>query len=293
MERPVDLMAAALTLSEKELVARERAIAARHLDKFPWGSVAWAFLNLACWLSLWPLTMSGILPLWAAFPIACANLMLCYLPSHEAQHDIIARPGTPLRWLNELVGHLSTIPLLLPYRVARLTHLEHHKHANHPELDPDYGTHADTALQSLWQSVQAQQPGSKTEAYGETLRRIGRPEVALDAAVYELVYYALMIALCWTGHALEAALIWWLPKHLGLIYIRHYLSWAPHNPGMAQGRYKDTRGFRSAVGNVLSMGMQFHIVHHLHPRIPLMRTPRAFREMREVLEARGCRMDNL
>ena len=32
---------------------------------------------------------------------------------------------------------MSTIPLVLPYRVAKLTHMEHHKHANHPELDPD------------------------------------------------------------------------------------------------------------------------------------------------------------
>lgn len=293
MEGPVDLMDGSAGLSEKELMAAERAIAARHIDRFPWGSVAWAFLNLACWLSLWPLTMMGILPVWAAFPIACANMALSYLPSHEAQHDIIARPGAKLRWLNETVGHLSTLPLLLPYRVAKLTHLEHHKHANHPELDPDYGTHADTALQSVWQTIKGQQPGEKSNAYGETLARIGRPEVALDAVVYELVYYAIMIGLCWSGHALEAALIWFLPKHIGLIYIRHYLSWAPHNPGMSQGRYRDTRGFRSAVGNVLSMGMQFHIIHHLHPRIPLMRTPRAYYEMREILEARGCRMDGL
>lgn len=293
MERPVDLMETLANLSEKDLITREREIAARHIDRFPWGSVTWAFLNLACWLSLWPLTMMGILPLWAAFLIACANLALSYLPSHEAQHDIIARPGSKLRWLNELVGHISTIPLLLPYRVARLTHLEHHKHANHPDLDPDYGTHAETALQSVWQTIQQQQPRTKSEAYGEALKRIGRPEVVLDAVVYELAYYAIMIALCWAGHALEAALIWWLPKHVGLIYIRHYLSWAPHNPGMGQGRYKDTRSFRSAVGNVLSMGMQYHIVHHLHPRIPLMRTPRAYWEMRDILEARGCRMDNL
>lgn len=130
-------------------------------DRFPWGSVVWAFLNLACWLSLWPLTIMGYLPLWAAFLIASANLALCYLPSHEAQHDIIARPDSKLRWLNQLVGHLSTVPLLLPYRVARLTHLEHHKHANHPELDPDYGTHADTALQSVWQTIQSQRQDAK------------------------------------------------------------------------------------------------------------------------------------
>lgn len=293
MERALDLMDGMQALSEKELIAREREVAARHLDRFPWGSVVWAFLNLACWLSLWPLTILGVLPLWAAFLIASANLMLSYLPSHEAQHNIIARPGTKLRWLNQLVGHLSTLPLLLPYRVARLTHLEHHKHANNPELDPDYGTHADTALQSVWQTIQQQQPGGKSDAYGETLKRIGRPEVMLDAVAYELAYYAIMIALCWSGYALEAALIWFLPRHIGLIYIRHYLSWAPHNPGMGEGRYRDTRSFRSAVGNVLSMGMQYHIVHHLHPRIPLMRTPRAYWEMRDILEARGCRMDDL
>lgn len=289
----MDLIEGSGNTSEKALMAAERAIAARHMDHFPWGSVLWAFLNLACWLSLWPLTMTGILPLWAAFPIACANMALSYLPSHEAQHDIIARPGTKLRWLNETVGHLSTLPLLLPYRVAKLTHLEHHKHANHPTLDPDYGTHADTALQSAWQTIKGQQPGEKSNAYGETLARIGRAEVALDAVVYELAYYAIMIGLCWSGHALEAVLIWFLPRHIGLIYIRHYLSWAPHNPGMGQGRYRDTRGFRSAVGNVLSMGMQFHIIHHLHPRIPLMRTPRAYYEMRDILAARGCRVDNL
>ena len=59
------------------------------------------------------------------------------------------------------------------------------------------------------------------------------------------------------------------------------------------GRYRNTRGFRAAFGNIASMGMQYHIVHHLHPRIPLIRTPRAFREMRDVLEARDCRLEDI
>jgi len=83
----------------------------------------WGLGNLVVWLSLWPLTLSGVLPLWIAFPIATLNVMLSYLPSHEAQHRIIAQEGDRLFWLNELVGHLSTIPLVLPYDVARLTHL--------------------------------------------------------------------------------------------------------------------------------------------------------------------------
>jgi len=45
--------------------------------------------------------------------IATFNVAAEYLPSHEAQHNIIANKGQPLRWLNELVGHLSTIPLAM------------------------------------------------------------------------------------------------------------------------------------------------------------------------------------
>lgn len=278
--------------SEPDLMRQEREIARRHIGKFPWLSVTWAFVNLAVWLSLWPLVLTGTLSVWIAFPIATLNVMLCYLPSHEAQHDIIARPGDRLRWLNELVGHVSTIPLVLPYRVARLTHLEHHKHTNVPDLDPDYGTHASGPLAAIWNSLQARQPGVQN-AYGETLQRIGRPDAMLDAALATLAYYTILFVLAWSGYAIEAALLWWLPRHIGQTYIVYYLSWAPHHPAKETGRYRNTRGFRAAFGNIASMGMQYHIVHHLHPRIPLIRTPRAFHEMRDVLEARECRLEGI
>jgi len=41
------------------------------------------------------------------------------------------------------------------------------------------------------------------------------------------------------------------------------------------------------------MGMQYHVIHHLYPRIPLMRTPRAYWEMRDVLKARDVQIDGL
>ena len=100
-------------------------------------------------------------------------------------------------------------------------------------------------------------------------------------------------ALAWSGHAIEAALQWWLPRHIGMTYLHFFLSWAPHNPDLGVGRYRDTRSFRSRLGNVGSMGMQYHIVHHLYPRIPLYRTPRAYREMRPVIEALGGRVEGL
>src|SRR6516165_8728212 len=77
----------------KELIRQERVIARKYMGNFPLAMAIWGLGNLVCWLALWPLVFAGILPLWAAFPIATLNVILCYLPSHEAQHSNFGRPG--------------------------------------------------------------------------------------------------------------------------------------------------------------------------------------------------------
>ncbi len=283
-------------LSDTELDVLERKVASKYMHIVPWSAVIWAFANLAVWLSLWPLTFMGVIPLWLAFIIATLNVSWSYLPSHEAQHSIIAREGRPLRWLNELVGHISVIPLAYPFRVLRHTHFEHHNHANHPELDPDYGVHAENSWEFLKTSVLGRQPrGTKSNnsAYPEALERTGKGHMMLDALIYNIIFYSVLFASAWAGYAIEAALLWWLPKHIGITYIQYYLSWAPHHPAKAMGRYKDTRGFKSKLGSFVSMGMQYHIIHHLYPRIPLMHTGDAYYDLKPILEKKGCELGTL
>ena len=276
-------------LSETQLDVLERKIAGKYMRIIPWGAVVWGIGNCLVFLSLFPLVLLDILPLWAAFPIATLNVMLSYLPSHEAQHNIIAGPGKPLRWLNELVGHLSTIPLVYPYRVLRATHMEHHKHCNDPEKDCDIDTHARSTEHFFWKTLLNRQPGSKrNSAYSRCLERTGQSALMLDAVLLQSAYLVIMFTMAWSGHAIEALFLWWIPKLIGETYLIYYLAWAPHHPGQEQGRYRDTRAFKSRFGNVVSMGMQYHIVHHLYPRIPLSKTPAAYRELKPILQQRGC-----
>ena len=112
-----------------------------------------------------------------------------------------------------------------------------------------------------------------------------------EARILSLSCYAIPTTLAWTGQAVEAALIWWLPRHIAMTYIQIFLSWAPHHPMEETGRYRDTRAWRSPVGTMLSMGMEYHVVHHLFPRIPLFQTGPAYHELRGLLDERGCRND--
>lgn len=279
--------------SEREWKREEAAIARKYMGRVPWEMAAWGLGNFALWLSIWPLTLAGVLPLWAAFLLSIFSITICYLPSHEAQHSIIATEGGRLRWLNELVGHVSTIPLLLPHRIAWITHKQHHAHANHPELDPDIGNKGDTWWQAAWNGIQARQFGAG-EGYKNALRRSEDPNLDKafrEATILSLSYYAVLTTLAWTGHAIEAALIWWLPRHIAMTYIQIFLSWAPHHPMEEKGRYRDTRAWRSPIGTILSMGMEYHMIHHLFPRIPLFQTGPAYHEMRRMLDERGCRND--
>ena len=279
----------------REWLREESAIAQRYLGRVPWEMVAWGLGNFLVWLSLWPLTLLGVIPLWLGFLIATFCVAVSYLPSHEAQHSIIAAEGTPLRWLNELVGHVSLIPLVLPYRLAWLTHKQHHAHANDPELDPDYGNRADTWYGAVWNGIQSRQPGSKN-AYQVVLNDAGEAEGARamrEALLLRTTHFAVLAGFAWSGYAIEAALLWWAPKQIGLSYIQLFLSWAPHHPMNEKGRYRDTRAWKSPVGTIASMGMEYHIMHHLFPRIPLFQTGPAYHAMRHLLEERGIRNDGL
>lgn len=275
----------------------ERAIMNKYLGGISWIMVAWGIGNCLVWLSLWPLVLSGILPLWAGFLIATVNTTIAYLPSHEAQHDIYAKPGEKLRWLNQFIGHFSVIPLAASYHALRETHMDHHKYANDPARDPDYPTAAPTAWAAVKKSIAFYQPGNKEKKrYGEVLMAQDTPAARkgiLHSIMWQLFYYGFLAAMAWSGFALEAALLWWLPRQIGYAYIRFYLSWMPHHPAQQTGRYKDTRAFKSKLGNYGSLGMQYHILHHLHPRIPLTRHARLYREIKPVLDARGCELGGL
>lgn len=282
-----------------ELRKLEFEIAKKFIGGTPWRIVAWGLGNFAVWVALWPLVITGMLPLWAGFLLATLSITLSYLPSHEAQHSNIARPGSRLRWLNELVGHVSTIHLVFPYKVGRLTHLEHHAHTNNPELDPDYSVTAETWWKSVLNSIRSRINRDKVggnAAYGKAVDRIGgkaASDAKLEALALNLFYWGFLAVMAWSGYALEALLLWWLPRHIGLTYIQLLLSWAPHHPGDKTGRYKDTRAFRYFLGNYGALGMEYHIIHHLHPSIPLHKNMPAYREMKPILEERGCDLGGL
>ena len=274
-----------------DLAEKEMQIARQFIGKTPWFMIFWWALNLSTWLLLWPLTLIGAIPLWSSFLISCICSCLCYLPSHEAQHGNIAKKGSSLFWLNELIGYTSLIPIVLPYRLAQETHLMHHSHTNDPLKDPDYSVKADNLSNALWVNLFVNR--HKDLPYLEFLEESSvKEKVITEALITRISYWLILVLFVWAGYGVEVMLIWWLPRLIGSGYIQMTLAWAPHHPMEEQGRYRDTRSFKAALGTFLTLGMEYYIIHHLHPAIPLNLNPAAYRALKPILEERNCRLDN-
>ena len=279
--------------TRRDLRKEEIAIARQFHGGAMWPYAVAAFGCFAVWLSFFPLAIMGLLNLPLAFVLSCVFCVGGYVTSHEAMHSNIGRPGSKTRWLNEAVGAVSTIPIVFPFSMARLMHLEHHYHCNHPDKDPDYTDEAPNMWAAWYKTWYNRQPGvdGSIHHYKRILAEMGTPiarRALVETMVLQLVFMATLFTMAWTGYAIEAALIWWLPRHIGLSYIRFFLSWAPHHPREGRtGRYENTYVFKSRVGHILSMGMQYHIVHHLYPGIPNHRTKAAYYALKPILKARG------
>ena len=217
---------------------------------------------------------------------------MAYLPSHEAQHSNIVKRNSPYFWINELVGYISVIPLLTGYKLLKETHMLHHKHTNDPNKDPDMGTKSKNFIHSLWVcGVLQRQPNAGYGLQSDFYKKNISSKALQEHFVFFWFHWALLAFLALSGYGLIALSIWWLPRLIGTAYLQITLSFLPHKPMENKGRYNDTRGWKAYTGTILTQGMEYHIIHHLYPSIPLHKTPSAFRDMKHILEKKNCVLD--
>jgi beta-carotene hydroxylase len=278
----------------RTLIQQERAIglryAAQNVRTWPYAAVAIGCF--AVFVATFPLAIMGVIPLWLGCAINSVFVAGGYVVSHEAMHSNVGREGTKQRFWNELTGWLAAVPLILPFSMLKAMHLLHHQHTNDPMKDPDAIHAAPNVFMAVVQSWRNRQPGAGGTAarWRRHIAELGTPEAEAalkHTMLMQLAVMSFFFAMAWNGYAIEIALLWWLPRHIGLSYIHAVLSWAPHHPHGGTGRYENTGVIRHPLGYVGSLGIEYHLIHHLYPYIPFHATRAAYREMKPILEARG------
>lgn len=286
---------------------REIRIASRHRGGLAVRIVIEALWGLAGWTAVIALAVAGVLPYWAACLVNGWFAYLMYMPLHEATHGNVSGRHARLRWLDDLIGSLSAIPLWFGYRSHRISHMKHHAYTNDPARDPDHFVAGPflglfpkfgllVALQVLV-PVLSLVPGGMRILPASVRSLRNEAEEGMDPL--ELAYQrrfqrgclAAFAALSLAGHFPEAFWLWFVPSRIGLFLILAVFAWLPHHPHAERGRYRDTRITLFPFGTLLIRGQNHHLLHHMFPRVPHYRLPALFAELRPILVANGARIE--
>lgn len=213
---------------------------------------------------------------WCVFSMNVLALHLAGTVIHDASHNAAHRD----RRVNAVLGHGSALILGFSFPVFTRVHLQHHAHVNDPENDPD---HFVSTGGPLWLIA-------ARFFYHEIYffqRRLWRKWELLEwflgrFAVGLLVFTAIQFD--FLGYLFN---YWFSPALVVGIALGLFFDYLPHRPFEDRDRWKNARVYPSGILNLLIMGQNYHLIHHLWPSIPWYRYKPAYEVMKPLLDAKG------
>lgn len=270
-------------------------------DRLEAGEIAWPSLLVTALLAcahagVWICALRFGLPL----PVASLLLVIVsyywFTPLHEAVHGNLA--GREYGFVNPLVGHVAAMIFLAPYPAFQILHLRHHGSVNHEGEDPDLWVDAPTRLGVLGRCLTIL-PHYYFILFTALGKESGvRRRMILQAAAILGTMALAFAALVRAGLGAEALLLWFLPAWLASALLAFLFDYLPHRPHDDRGRWTNARiilGSRlgGRLLTLLMAGQNYHLVHHLKPRVPFYRYGALYRKLRPTLERHGSSIVHL
>jgi fatty acid desaturase len=235
--------------------------------------------------------------IWTVPLIAIQGYLVAFLfmAVHEAAHKTVFTS----RRLNEILGHASSLMIMLPYEHYALFHWDHHRFTQDPQRDPELVSatipSSDTKLAIAYSGIVQLtnriillfRRATTGSAVAPWIPEAKRGLVVREARIYALVYLALLIA---SAALSSPALLWtWLvPLFVGQLFLRPYLYAEHTGCERTRSAYENTRTtYTGALTKWFTWNMPFHVEHHAYPSVPFHALPKLNAIIDERITYRG------
>ncbi|QSV55546.1 MAG: beta-carotene hydroxylase [Dolichospermum sp. UKL201] len=224
--------------------------------------------NFGYWLWEWPH--------WLCFSVNTLALHCSGTVIHDACHQSAHRH----RIVNAILGHCSALILVFAFPVFTRVHLQHHGNVNHPKDDPDHYVSTGgplwlIAVRFLYHEVFFFQ------------RRLWRNYELLEWFISRLIVITIVyisVQYHFLGYILN---FWFIPAFIVGITLGLFFDYLPHRPFVERSRWKNARVYPGKVLNILILGQNYHLIHHLWPSIPWYNYQPAYYLMKPLLDEKG------
>jgi beta-carotene hydroxylase len=196
-------------------------------------------------------------------------------------HDACHQSAHRNRVINAILGHVSALMLVFAFPVFTRVHLQHHAHVNDPENDPDHYVSTGGPLwllpvRFLYHEVFffQRQLWRKNELMEWFLSRLFVAAIFYISVQYHFLGYILNF--------------WFIPSAVVGLALGLFFDYLPHRPHQERDRWKNARVYPNRILNLLIMGQNYHLIHHLWPSIPWYNYQPTYYMMKPLLDEKGC-----
>ncbi|MEO0431412.1 MAG: beta-carotene hydroxylase [Cyanobacteria bacterium J06656_5] len=215
-------------------------------------------------------------PHWICFALNTVALHLVGTVIHDASHN----SAHSNRIVNAVLGHGSALMLGFTFPVFTRVHLQHHANVNDPENDPD---HFVSTCGPLWLIA----PRFFYHEIYFFQRRLWKKYELLEWFLSRLVVAGLIYSACRFDFLTYFANYWFAPALVVGVALGLFFDYLPHRPFKEKNRWKNARVYPGRLLNLLIMGQNYHLVHHLWPSIPWYKYKPAYEVMKPLLDEKG------
>ena len=216
-------------------------------------------------------------PGWLLFTLNVTALHLVGTVIHDASHHV----AHSNRVVNAALGHGSALLLGFSFPVFTRVHMQHHANVNDPENDPD---HFVSTGGPLWMIA-------ARFFYHEIFffqRRLWRKNELLEWCLGRLAVGSIVYAAFYFDFVPYIFNYWFSPALVVGLALGLFFDYLPHRPFKERNRWKNARVYPNPILNLLIMGQNYHLIHHLWPSIPWYHYQTAYRVTQPLLDEKGC-----
>ncbi|WP_443029228.1 beta-carotene hydroxylase [Spirulina sp. CS-785/01] len=219
--------------------------------------------------------------LWGWWSWCCfwLNVLAVHL-SGSVIHDACHKAAHSNRIINAMLGHISALMLGFAFPVFTRVHLQHHAHVNDPKNDPDHFVSTGGPLLLI----------APRFFYHEVFffkRRLWKKYELLEWFLSRLFLVTVVLVSLHFGFFAFVVNYWFSPALVVGITLGLFFDYLPHRPFEERDRWKNARVYASPLLNLLIMGQNYHLVHHLWPSIPWYWYQPAYQATKPLLESKG------
>ncbi|MYA88032.1 MAG: fatty acid desaturase [Boseongicola sp. SB0662_bin_57] len=262
-----------------------------------------ALRRLVLWVGLLAVTTTLIALAWNSWLIWPAMLLQGTVLVHHfaLQHECVHYTAFRTRWVNDLVGQICGLIIMLPHRFFRYEHCDHHTYTQLHGEDPEMISMPRTFREYLWYlsavpywrakftEVFRHATGRLSEAEKKFIPSVEHKAVFNDARRMLAIYGVIFLGMTMTGWW-DLMWYWFIPLFLGEPVMR-FVRMTEHvgRPTVAQMSENTRTNLVSAPWRFLCWNMNYHAEHHYVASVPFHALPRLHEKLKDHIhvERRG------